>query len=52
MLPETRQQFELRVSMLAEYLSMLAEYYIEFHLIAAFDTATERTNRHRSHVLP
>ena len=33
--------------MLAEYLSMLAEYYIEYPLIAAFDTATERTNRHR-----
>lgn len=47
LLPERRQQFELRVSMLAEFMSMLAEYYIEYPLIAAFNTATERTNRHR-----
>lgn len=47
LLPERRQQFELRVSMLAEFLSLLAEYYIEYPLIAAFNTATERTNRHR-----
>lgn len=47
-LPEGRQPFELRVALLAEYLSMLAEHYIEYPLVAAYSEASSgKTNRHK-----
>lgn len=47
-LTKERTGFELGVAILAEYLSMLAEYYIEYPLIAAYDEAESgKANRHR-----
>ena len=46
--PSDMSEIETKIAMLAEYLSMLAEYYIEYSLIAEFSTADgTKSIRHR-----
>jgi AraC-like DNA-binding protein len=46
--PDEGQAFEMRVALLAEYLSMLAEHYIEYALVAAYSEACNgKTHRHK-----
>ncbi len=46
-LTKERTGFELSVALLAEYLSMLAEYYIKYPLIVAYRENGEHSDRHR-----
>ncbi|MCI8388087.1 MAG: helix-turn-helix domain-containing protein [Clostridiales bacterium] len=46
----SKETFEMRVALLAEYLSMLAEHYIEYPLIAAF-SEKGRYNTRRNKII-